>query len=371
MLENEVADVIALLGRRDVPTDGLEDYSTFLGDGLSRQGVSLEKVRVEWIELGWIRGLLDLSRKAENWRGRWVLLQFTSLSWSRRGFPFGALAAMAIVRRRGAHTGVVFHEPGEVGGARWIDRVRRACQRWVIRRLYKMVERPVFTDPLESVPSLPKNSAKAVFIPIGANLPAQPRRKKAFDSARSVEKTIAIYCLSDLPNRLVELADISQAVASVAGNGLKLKVMFLGRGTVAAQADIKRVFQAIPVSVTNLGVQEAASVSRYLEASDVMMCMRGRLFPRRGSALAGISCGVPIVAYAGACENSPLAEAGVELVPYRDTTAVGRALDRLLHDGEHWKDLHRRSVRMHEGCFSWDAIAQKFVASLGLHESRA
>jgi hypothetical protein len=55
-----------------------------------------------------------------------------------------------------------------------------------------------------------------------------------------------------------------------------------------------------------------------------MLCVRGKLFPRRGSALAGIACGLPIIAYAGATEGTPLAEAGIELVPYRDCEVLGR-----------------------------------------------
>ncbi len=46
---------IALLGRRDVPTDGVEDYCIFLGNGLAMVGVELKRVRVPWLDKGWIR----------------------------------------------------------------------------------------------------------------------------------------------------------------------------------------------------------------------------------------------------------------------------------------------------------------------------
>jgi len=41
---------IALLERRDRPTDGVADYRTFLGRALERRGVRLEMARVAWDE---------------------------------------------------------------------------------------------------------------------------------------------------------------------------------------------------------------------------------------------------------------------------------------------------------------------------------
>ena len=358
--------LIALLGRRDTPTDGLEDYCTFLGEALSRRGVELQKFRVDCAEKGWTRALLQLWREAGKWRGQWVLLQFTSLAWSRRGFPFAALAALLIVRSRGARVGVVYHESLGFEGRRPIDRVRRVCQLWVLRGLYKVAERPVFADPLETIPWLSSPSAKAVSIPIGGNLPVPPPRTENLGSRNGVPRVVAIYCVSEPPYRAFELEDISRCVAPLAGNGLKIKMVFLGRGTPESKTDIENAFREIPVEVLNLGIRRAEEVSQILGDADAMLCVRGRLFPRRGSALAGITCGLPIVAYAGAAEGTPLAEAGVELVPYRDVAALSRSLGGILTDPERWRDLHLRSVDAHEKYFSWDSIADRFATALGV-----
>jgi glycosyltransferase involved in cell wall biosynthesis len=358
--------LIALLGRRDTPTDGLEDYCTFLGEALSRRGVALQKVRVDCAERGWTRALFQLWREAGKWRGQWVLLQFTSLAWSHRGFPFAALAALLIVRSRGARAGVVYHESLGFEGHRLIDRVRGACQLWVLRGLYNLAERPVFADPLGTIPWLPSHSAKAVSIPIGGNLPVPPRRMESLGSRNGAPKVVAIYCVSEPPYRAFELEDISRSVAPLASNGLKIRIVFLGRGTPESKTDIENAFREIPVEVLNLGIRRAEEVSQILGDADAMLCVRGRLFPRRGSALAGITCGLPIVAYAGAAEGTPLAEAGVELVPYRDVAALSRSLGRILTDPDRWRDLHLRSVEAHEKYFSWDAIADQFVIALGV-----
>jgi glycosyltransferase involved in cell wall biosynthesis len=91
-----------------------------------------------------------------------------------------------------------------------------------------------------------------------------------------------------------------------------------------------------------------------------MLCVRGPLYPRRGSALAGVACGLPIVAYGGAAEGTPIAEAGVELVPHGDRQALGAAMQRILLDKDLWQSLHERSLQAHDRYFSWEFIAQKF-----------
>ena len=100
------------MGKRYTPTDGVEDYCAFLAQALSRCGVKLEPVHVDWNERGWKPALKELAQRCAAWRGEWVFLQYTALAWSSRGFPFGALKALDIVKRAGAKAGVVFHEYG-------------------------------------------------------------------------------------------------------------------------------------------------------------------------------------------------------------------------------------------------------------------
>ena len=76
--------VIALLGRRDEPTDAVEDYCRYLGQALVEHSIKLEIRRVPWNEQGWAASLEALRLQAETWRGTWILLQYTALAWSAR-----------------------------------------------------------------------------------------------------------------------------------------------------------------------------------------------------------------------------------------------------------------------------------------------
>ena len=77
-------DVILLLGHRTTPTDGVDDYCTALKGALQRRGHRVAKVRVLWKEVGWAPALLSLWRTSGQWRGRWVLVQYTALTWDRK-----------------------------------------------------------------------------------------------------------------------------------------------------------------------------------------------------------------------------------------------------------------------------------------------
>lgn len=355
---------VAVLGRRDEPADGIEDYCIFLGQALAKDGVQLRRIRVPWAENGWLTAIRSLSKQNAARAGEWALLQYTTMAWSRRGFPFGAWVVLSRLRKRGLRCAVVFHEAARQTGNRWIDRLRGACQDWVIRRLYSSADKAIFLDPLHQIHWVPNGASKAVFIPIGANVPEARRDKIGRPERNGNAKAVAVFCLSDPPNVHRELADIAQAMRIVAQQGVKARVIFLGRGTEAAGAEIERLFDSQAGAAVNLGLRHGDEVRRTLSEADAMLCVRGPLYMRRGSAIAGIACGLPIVGYAGLAEGTPLEEAGVELVPYLDCTALGNALARVLKDDGRLAELRKRSVAARARHFSWDLIAAKMTAAL-------
>src|SRR5271156_812435 len=212
--ENARAETwIALLGRKDVPADGIADYCECLGQNLAKRGIELKPVRIEWVQRGWLRALRDLWRESKDWRGSWVLLQFTALGWSNHGFPGGALACTAILRFRRAKCAIVFHEPfGDASGSRALDRVRCAFQNWTIRTLHRFAQKSIFTIPLNSVPWLLQDDAKSALIPIGSNIPENLNRREATERREGTRKTAVVFCVSESPHREREVGDIAAAM---------------------------------------------------------------------------------------------------------------------------------------------------------------
>ncbi len=361
---------IALLGRRDTPVDGVEDYCAFLGRALGARGIELKLARVPWMERGSIGGLRRLAQESASWRGKWVIIQYTALGWSRHGFPFLAGVVLAILRRQGARVAVVFHEPiRQQGGARWIDRLRGRCQDWIIWKLYRGATKSIFADPLDKIAWLPKDRARAVFIPIGANVPEASTRSEVSATQDGPVKTVTVFCLTEPPKRNIELADIAYAVQTAVAGGSTIRIVFLGRGTDEAREAIAHAFAELPVEVSVLGLLGDDKVSETLARSDAMLCVRGEITPRRGSVIAGIACGVPIIGYAGAAEGTPLAEAGIEFVRYRDRDALGKALSRVLTDPDLHDRLRKRSVDAQRKYFSWEVIATSYFDFLECSKS--
>src|SRR6202051_3666891 len=184
---------ILLLGRRDEPTDGVADYCEKLREAGLEQGLSCEPVQLSWAEHGWGPALAELRRSAAGWRDRWVLLQFTTLAWSRRGFPLRAPRVLDVLRQCGARPGVVFHDFSPLRGTGIVGHVREYCHLRVLRQLYARSDLAIFTVPPNKVSWLPMRREKAVFIPVGANC------AEAVPSIReesSKIKTVAVYSIT-------------------------------------------------------------------------------------------------------------------------------------------------------------------------------
>ena len=138
-------------------------------------------------------------------------------------------------------------------------------------------------------------------------------------------------------------------------------ITFVGRGTFEAKDEIERAFQGSQIEICNRGLCEADEVARILSESDAMLAVRGRLYLRRASALAGLACGLPIVGYEGASQGTVIEQAGVALVPFGDREALGTALRSILTDSNLWQQMHEKNVRMQQQYFSWDVIAASYI----------
>jgi hypothetical protein len=339
------------LGSGEASADGVADYCNNLRDALRRAGQPFEIVTVRWPERGWLGALVELWRAPLPARGDWAMLQYTALAWSRRGFPFGAVATMLALRFRGVRCGVVMHEPWRQGilNPRPIDRVRGAFQDWTIRVIHALSSLSVLTLPLAHVGWIDPHDRKSVFIPLGPNVPEI--LDAPYPPARPVgkpEKVVCVFCLSEPTGPTRELGDISTAAGAARDAGAHVRVRFVGRGTDTGAAEIAEAFAGSSIETEILGLRTPEEIGRTIAASDVLLCVRGHLNLRRGSALAGIACGVPMVA----------------LAPLYDREALGAELARVLTDDALAQEMHRKNIEVERKYFSWDTVAQQYLHAL-------
>src|ERR1700674_3835484 len=140
---------IAILGRQDKPTDAVEEYCRYLGEALLAEDFELIIERVAWPESGWTRAASALRRRAQGWRGAWVLVQYTALAWSARGFPLRFPRVLTTLKAAGARVGVVFHDVEPFRGKRAVDRLRRHAQLHVMLQSLSLCDAAIFTVRME------------------------------------------------------------------------------------------------------------------------------------------------------------------------------------------------------------------------------
>jgi glycosyltransferase involved in cell wall biosynthesis len=352
--------VIMLLGRRDQPTDGVADYCEKLREAGLARGISFESVQIPWAENGWGPALAELQSAAAGWRDRWVLLQFTTLAWSRRGFPLRATRVLDVIRRCGARTGVVFHDFFPLPGMGIVGHAREYCHLRVLRQLHARSDLAIFTVPLNKVSWLPQRRENSVFIPVGANCPELITAARE-DSSKF--KTVAVYSITGGNRTSIEIADISVALKRASKAVGLIQLLLFGRGSRDGEAALRSELRGAEVQVECLDILSAEQITKTLTRADVLLFVRGAISSRRGSAIAGIASGLPIVCYSGPETAWPITEAGILAVPLGDREALAGALETVLSDDLFRKTLAERSRRAQEKYFSWTAITEQYAAA--------
>lgn len=354
--------VIALLGRKDEPTDALEEYCRYLGEALQEHEIQMEIRRVPWESLGWAAALRELRAQAGVWRGRWVLVQYTALAWSARGFPGKFLKVLGVLKGAGARIGIVFHDVEPYPGTRWIDRVRRVAQLRTMRRAFRAADLGIFTVAPERLSWKPETVARVAFVPVGANLPIPANADVPV--VRCSAPTVGVFSITGGEAGARETEWIIGAMRYAAQQIGKLRLSVFGRHAELRAQDLEKGLRGLPVELSVEGVIEPAEVVARLHACDVLLFVRGNISTRRGSAIAGIACGLPVIAFSGGETAAPITEAGVVLIDPNAPGELNAALVRVLADATYRGELAARSRAAYQKYFSWASIAERFAALL-------
>jgi glycosyltransferase involved in cell wall biosynthesis len=355
---------IALLGRRDEPTDAVEEYCRYLGAALRPHGFALELERVSWHGRGWNAALRELRGQSASWRGAPVFVQYTALAWSGHGFPFRFPSVLQILRAAGARVGVVFHDAEPYRGRRLVDLLRRSVQLRTMREALRLADVAVLTVPADKLSWVPSGCRNGVFIPVGANLAvpeavAEPRPSRAVHIP-----TVAVFGITGGEAGKLESEAITEAVCLAAICIPKLRLVAFGRQADDSEHFLLDGLRDAAVDVQVSGVLPSEEVARRLSSADVLLFVRGPISSRRGSAIAGIACGLPVIAYGGPETAAPITEAGVVLVSPKYKEELGEALVRVLSDREYRTSLAERSRRAYEQYFSWKVIAARYAEAI-------
>ena len=355
---------LAVLGRPDTPTDAVEEYCRYLASALEAQGTSLQIARVKWAEMGWHTAFEELSREFSSQENSWFLLQYTALAWSRRGFSWRFLKVIRHLKKRGARCAIVFHDGDAYFGTRLIDRARRAVQLHTMRKALQLADLSIFTIPPEKIPWIVAPSQKTAFIPVGANLASPESGWQRAEEKKADLPTVAVFSLSEGSVGAGEVRQLADAARFAAERIGPLRILVLGRNSEIARTLLPERLGAAPVQVIVHGLLPAEEVVQTLGSCDAMLFVRGQLSTRRGSAIAGIACGLPVIARQGGETAPPVTEAGIEFVRPEEANNFGPALVRVLADSSLRARLAKRSREAYPRYFSWNVIASQFAEAM-------
>ncbi len=360
--------IIALLGRRDQPTDAVEEYCRYLGDALRAEDFDLILERVAWAERGWNSATRFVRRRAKGWRGTWVLVQYTALAWSRRGFPVRFPRILKSLKAAGARTAVVYHDVEPYSGTRVIDRLRRRAQLRAMRQALRLSDVAVFTVPMEKLSWLNSPHNKAVFIPVGANFPTSGEASSRRGISMGGKLSIAVFGITGGAAGQKEVQMIADAVRFAARRLKNLRLIVLGRDSQSFESELRKALRDTAVELHVLGVLSREDVVRSLCVSDVLLFVRAPISTRRGSAIVGIACGLPVIAFEGPETAPPITEAGLALYSPERRGELGDVLARVLEDEHYRASLAQRSWLAQQQYFSWSVIAAQYAKFMRMPE---
>lgn len=353
--------VFALLGRKDEPTDAVEEYCRYLGVALHAHDIQLQIRRVPWELHGWRESLRALQLQAADWRGKWVLVQYTGLAWSARGFPLRFLRVLKILKSSGARVGVIFHDVEPYSSPRPVDQLRRLVQVHVMRRALALSDLCIFTVTPENLSWLSETPRNSAFIPVGPNLPFP---ENPVPKTRADLPTIGVFSITGGDQGSAETQVILQVARHVSQHLGKLRLFVFGRHSELREATLREGLREFPIELSVEGILEPDEVVKRFAGCDVLLFVRKSISSRRGSAIAGIAAGLPVVAYKDRETGPPVTDAGVVLVDPTQPVVLGDSIVRILADPKLHQGLSARSRAAYEAHFAWRSIAKKFAALL-------
>jgi len=291
-------------------------------------------------------------------------VQYTALAWSARGFPLRFPRVLKSLKAAGAGVAVVFHDIEPYSGTRVIDGLRRRVQLHVMLKALGLSDAAVFTVPMEKVSWIKHEPGKGRFIPVGANLPTSSEANSRKGVSMDGKLSVAVFGVTGGEAGRREIETIVEAVRFAAARVGNLRLIVLGRNAQSAEAELTNRLHDSPVELHVLGVLPGEDVVRSLSASDVLLFVRGHISTRRGSAIAGIACGLPVIAFEGSETAPPITEAGLAFFSPQRKGDLGNVLLRVLEDEHYRTSLTQRSLLAQRQYFSWRVIAARYAEFL-------
>ncbi len=256
---------------------------------------------------------------------------------------------------------------------------------YVTRRLARASDRVIATNGLDAT-TLAQWGVVARVIPIGSNIPvARTVDAQVIRARYGVAPGAVMLTTFGLLNHSKGTDTVLGALVRLRREGIDAHLLMVGAGVGESDATNVRTENAltaqlasadVAASVTRTGALRADDVAQALAAGDLcLLPYRDGASPRRGSLLAALAQGVPVVTTTpapGVYDRLPPLRDGdaVLFVPPDDAGALAAAVRRVIGDAALAARL-RAGASCYAARFGWPTIAAQTLAVYGEVRERA
>lgn len=247
---------------------------------------------------------------------------------------------------------------------------------YVTRHLARASDAAIGTNGAD-VAVLRQWRSNAALIPIGSNIPAASRADAGSVRARyGIPDGATLLTTFGLLNQSKGIDTVIDALGLLKRQGMDARLLLIGAGTGAndptnrgtqAALDAQIAATGLTGAVTRTGPLPPAEVARALAASDAcLLPYRDGASPRRGSLLAALAQGIPVVTTTPATHvydglPEPRDGDAALFVPPGDNRALADAARRIMDDAPLAARL-RSGAAAYAARFTWPAIAAQTLA---------
>lgn len=302
-----------------------------------------------------------------------VLVQWVPHAFGRRSLNVGFCSWVRGLALAGMTVDLMVHEPFlSFGGGSWRQPAAAAIHRVMVARLLAgarcvWVSIPAWADRLK--PWLRGRDVPISWLPVPSNVPV-------VDDEPGVERLRATLAPGGAP--LVghfgtyggaTVGPLEPALLAILRRRPEVTVVLMGRDSDAFRVRVLRQEPSADTRVKATGAIDHASLSRHLQASDVLLqpYIDGAS-SRRGTLMAGLSHGRPVVSTVGDLSEALWAEQdghALSVVPANATVAIAEAVLGLLDDRPRRQAMGRTAAALYESRFSIDRVVAVLRAPMG------
>jgi glycosyltransferase involved in cell wall biosynthesis len=349
----------------------VSDYTWQVAEGLARAGCAVHVwapgerqdtaptgVTVHRLPEGYgPRGLRRLERELARLPGpKRLVVQYVPHAFGYRAMnvPF----AMWLATRWGDEVWAFFHEVSFPWGwdRPWRHNVLGAVTRVMAALVVARAERVFISTSwwAERLPRPPRR-VPLEWLPVPSNLPTRPPAgevEAARASLRTAPDSVLIGHLGTYGDLIVGM--LEEALPALLRQDARRRVVLTGRGSTRFAEQLTGRHPELAGRVHALGGLPADTLAATLKACDVLLqpYLDG-LSTRRGSAMAGLGLGVPVVSNAGpATEPIWHGSSALALAPEPTGTSVRETAEALLSAPETWPALGQRAAEFYAERFS-------------------